>query len=280
MGLNHSARPDQPVFYLPFRVCQSDSSQTRHECGGSKEIIPNMGNNVPSDAPLFQSQTGVTLLGGGVLGGSDLATALTLAPCLVAADGGAAAALAAGHMPAAVYGDMDSLPHAVRAQVPSGRIHEIREQDSTDFDKALRHIRAPMVLAAGFTGDRVDHELAVYHGLVARREVRCIVLGARDLVLHAPPELTLDLPRGTRVSLFPMALVTGQGTGLEWPIDGVAFHPACRIGTSNRATGGLLRLAFDAPGMLLIVPRAHLAAVVAAVASAPVWSRTARAGSI
>jgi thiamine pyrophosphokinase len=233
-----------------------------------------MGNNVPSDGPLFRSETAVTLLGGGMLGGNDLATALAIAPCLVAADGGAAAALAAGHLPAAVYGDMDSLEPATRALLPPERIHEIREQDSTDFDKALRHIRAPMVLAAGFTGDRIDHELAVYHGLVARCEVRCIVLGTHDLVLHAPPRLTLDLPQDTRVSLFPMAPVTGRSIGLTWPIDDLAFHPAGRIGTSNRATGGMLRLEYDTPGMLLIVPRAHLSVVAEAVATASVWSRT------
>lgn len=239
-----------------------------------------MGNNVPSDAPIFRAETGVTLLGGGALGPSDLAIALAVAPRLVAADGGAAVALAAGHTPEAVYGDMDSLTPEARGQIPPGRIHRIDEQDSTDFDKALRHIRAPLVLAAGFTGDRVDHELAVYHGLVARSETHCIVLGASDIVLHAPPALSLDLPAGTRLSLFPMADVTGRASGLTWPIDGLAFHPTRRIGTSNSTTGGPLRLSFDAPGMLVIVARAHLGAVAAGIAAAPVWSRAGGSGSV
>ena len=233
-----------------------------------------MGNNVPSGPPLFHAATPVTLLGGGALGPGDLDLALSLAPRLVAADGGAVAALAAGHMPEAVYGDMDSLDLATRDLIPPARLHTIAEQDSTDFDKALRHISAPVVLAAGFTGDRVDHELAVYHGLVAHAERRCIVLGARDLVVHAPPALALDLPAGTRVSLFPLSEVSGTSAGLDWPIDGLRFHPARRVGTSNRATGGRLTLGFDAPGMLLIVPRDHLAALIAAVAGASVWSRT------
>ncbi|PWK60720.1 thiamine diphosphokinase [Roseicyclus mahoneyensis] len=237
-----------------------------------------MGNNVPSDAPLFWSDTGVTLLGGGHLGPGDLAAALALAPRLVAADGGAAAALDEGRIPEAVYGDMDSLAQEARARLSPGTVHAILEQDSTDFDKALRHIRAPVVLAAGFTGDRVDHELAVYHGLVARPEARCIVIGARDLVLHAPPELVLDLPEGTRLSLFPMARVTGRDSGLEWPIANVVFDPARRIGTSNRIKRAPLQLVFDTPGMLVIVPRDHLGAVTAAVAAASVWSRTKDAG--
>ncbi|NKX43660.1 thiamine diphosphokinase [Roseicyclus persicicus] len=239
-----------------------------------------MGDNVPRPAPLFRSDTGVTLLGGGALGPGDLDAALALAPRLVAADGGAAAALEAGHMPEAVYGDMDSLPDAARAKIPAARIHTVPEQESTDFDKALRHIVAPVVLAAGFTGARVDHELAVYHVLAARAAARCIVIGSADLVLHAPPRLALDLPAGTRLSLFPLAEVTGRSEGLAWPIDGLAFHPARRIGTSNRTTGSRVALDFDGPGMLLILPRAALARAAAALASASVWSRTAPPGSV
>jgi len=239
-----------------------------------------MGNNVPTEAAPFRSAMGVTLLGGGALGAGDLAAALAVAPRLVAADGGAMAALDAGLMPEAVYGDMDSLTPDARARIAPDRIHEIPEQDSTDFDKALRHVHAPIIVAAGFTGHRVDHELAVYHVLFARRDLRCIVLGARDLVVHAPPELTLELPAGTRVSLFPLDLVTGRSAGLEWLIDGLAFHPRSRIGTSNRSTGAPVRLAFDAPGMLLILPRAALAQVAAAVAGASLWSRAEGGGSV
>jgi len=239
-----------------------------------------MGNNVPQTAPVFRVGEGVTLLGGGRLMPDDLSMALAVAPHLVAADGGAAAALAAGHMPDAVYGDMDSLAPAIRAQIPRDRVHQIPEQTSTDFDKALRHIDAPFVVAAGFTGERVDHELAVYHGLVARPDARCLVVGAQDIVVHAPPRFGVDLPVGTRVSLFPMAAVTGASRGLVWPIAGVKFHPAARIGTSNLTDGTRLELSFDGPGMLLIVPRVHLTAMVAALAATSVWSRTGGQASV
>lgn len=232
-----------------------------------------MGNNVPQTVPVFQADRGVTLLGGGRLMPDDLSMSLAVAPHLVAADSGAMAALAAGHMPEAVYGDMDSLPAAIRAQIPRDRIHQIAEQTSTDFDKALRHIAAPVILAAGFTGGRVDHELAVYHGLVARPDARCLVVGAQDIVMHAPPRLALDLPVGTRLSLFPMASVTGVSRGLAWPIAGLVFHPAQRIGTSNVTDDARLELSFDAPGMLLIVPRVHLGVMAAALAATSVWSR-------
>jgi thiamine pyrophosphokinase len=121
------------------------------------------------------------------------------------------------------------------------------------------------VLAVGFTGARLDHELAVFHSLVARPGHSCIVLGERDIVFHAPPRLRMDLAAGTRVSLFPMAAVTGRSSGLRWPIDGLAFHPAKRIGTSNEATGGG-RDRDGRPGLLVILPRSELDAAVAALA--------------
>ena len=112
---------------------------------------------------------------------------------------------------------------AVRARLPVDIFHEISEQDSTDFDKALRHLAVPLVLAVGFTGARLDHELAVFHSLVTRSGHRCIVIGERDVVFHAPLRLGVDLPPGTRVSLFPMGPVTGRSRGLRWPIDGLVL---------------------------------------------------------
>ena len=55
-------------------------------------------------------------------------------------------------MPQAVIGDFDSLSDLGRAAIPATRQHVIPEQDTTDFDKALRSIRAPFVLGLGFSG--------------------------------------------------------------------------------------------------------------------------------
>ncbi|MBY6202493.1 thiamine pyrophosphokinase [Maritalea mobilis] len=206
----------------------------------------------------------VTLLGGGVVGPGDLDLALTRAPTLIAADGGAGVALSAGYLPEAVIGDMDSLAPADRARL-DGRLFPIEEQESTDFDKALRSVAAPLVIAVGFAGARIDHELAAYHTLVTRPDKACIMLGAVDVVFHMPLQLTLALPAGTRFSLFPLAELRGSATGLRWPIDDIPFHPARRIGTSNQTVEPTVTLRFESPGMLGILPRAHLDAVIAAL---------------
>ncbi|NSY38375.1 thiamine diphosphokinase [Leisingera sp. ANG59] len=206
----------------------------------------------------------ITLVGGGEVVPGALAEALALAPVLVAADGGAAAALAAGHVPRAVIGDFDSLSDAVRAQLPPESLHPVAEQDSTDFDKALRLIAAPAVLAVGFLGARVDHQLAAFSTLVQGHETPCVLVGETEVAFHLTRAVDLPARAGEVVSLFPMQEVTGRSEGLEWPIDGLRMSPMGRIGTSNRATGPV-RLVPEGPGLLAIVPRRLLADVLSGI---------------
>lgn len=204
----------------------------------------------------------VTLLGAGETSPQTILEALRLAPILVAADGAAGAALALGRVPEAVIGDFDSIDGAVRGQIPVERLFPIDEQNSTDFEKCLRSIRSPLVLAVGFTGARIDHELAAYAALLPPGRPRCIVIGGTDICFAAPPRIRMDLPPGSRLSLFPMAPVHGTSEGLRWPIKGLDFDPLGQIGTSNEVTGPV-SLSFDRRGMLVILPRAALAAAMA-----------------
>lgn len=213
---------------------------------------------------------GVTLVGGGVFTQADVNLAIGLAPTLVAADGGANLLMAHGHMPQHVIGDMDSLDPELMSRL-GDRIMHLPEQDSTDFDKCLHALRAPFVLALGFDGARLDHTLAAMTTLVRHGRARVVMMAAQDICFLAPPQLSLTLPKGARVSLFPMAEVTGRSAGLEWPIEGLHFAPATQIGTSNRAIASQITLEFDQPGMLVLLERAHLLATLAALQERPDW---------
>lgn len=199
----------------------------------------------------------VTLVGAGAATAAEIKRSLQIAPELVAADGGAAHCLNADLTPEAVIGDMDSLPSAQSDSLAEGSVYSIAEQDSTDFDKALRNIQAPLVIGVGFAGARIDHQLACYNALVRHPDRRCILLSDTDIAFLAPPTFALDLPEGTRVSLFPMGLVAGASDGLQWPIQGLTFTPDGRIGTSNEATGPI-ELTMTAPKMLVILPKSQL----------------------
>ena len=234
------------------------------------------GNNGLNEAMIVNAATMVTILGAGELDSADLSAALSRAPVLVAADGGAGSALAAGMVPDAVIGDLDSLSPAARAAIDAVRIHAIDEQESTDFEKALRSVSAPGVIAVGFTGARLDHELAAFNALLKRPDFPCVLMGKRDIVFAAPRQFSLTLEPGARVSLFPMAPVTGRSTGLRWPIDGLQFAPDTRIGTSNRAETAEISLSFEGPGMLVILPKRFLDAVIRAVVEIPLPSGAAK----
>jgi thiamine pyrophosphokinase len=209
---------------------------------------------------IVQSTAGVTLAGGGGFSLKLLETARKWAPRVVAADGGADRLLRLGVEPEAVIGDFDSITAEARTRL-AGRLFPIPEQATTDFDKALRSIRAPFVIGVGFAGARLDHGLAVLNGLVSHPDRICLILGARDVVFLAPLQMRLDLKVGSRLSLFPMGAVEGDSEGLRWPLQGLQFAPDGVIGTSNEVTGPV-RLQFSARRMLVILPRSAMAAAL------------------
>ncbi len=183
----------------------------------------------------------------------------------VGVDGGGDALLARGVIPDAVIGDMDSLSDATKSAIGSDKIIEISEQDSTDFDKTVRSVSAPLILAIGFTGARLDHELAALHVLVRYADRPVIIVGEEDVTIHVPANLALTLTPGTRLSLFPLDAVTVAMDGLRWSFDALALHPARKIGTSNVVSEAHVTLRTDAPGLLLILPRDALDPVIAAL---------------
>lgn len=211
----------------------------------------------------LESRLPVTLIGGGPFARADLDAALALAPAVAAADGGADQALAHGLMPQAVWGDFDSLSADARRAIPAQSLHRIAEQDSTDFEKCLSRIDAPLIVAVGFAGARHDHFLAALSTLVRGIGPPCIMIADDDVIAACPPRIALDLAPGTRLSLFPMGRAQGTSQGLAWPIDGLVFAPDSRVGTSNRADGPV-RLTMQGP-MLLILPRAELPALARAL---------------
>ena len=77
--------------------------------------------------PIVHSDRPVTLVGAGQATAQDLQISLTMAQTCVAADGGAAQALAAGVTPAAVIGDLDSLDADTRDRFISLLSEEVKK---------------------------------------------------------------------------------------------------------------------------------------------------------
>lgn len=212
---------------------------------------------------IYQSLEPVTLVGGGEMTAASLHEVLALAPSLVAADGGANLLSALGKRPDALIGDLDSVLPQVRDQIRAENVLHVSEQETTDFEKCLVRIAAPLILGVGFTGARVDHALAVWNALVRHPDRPCLILSELDVAFVLPRRTRLALAPGTRVSLFPMGRVGVVSSGLRWPTEGIAFAPDGPIGTSNMATGPVT-LTADAPRMVAILPRDCLRQAIAA----------------
>ena len=203
----------------------------------------------------------VLLVGNGPVDAGAVALAHPFCPHIVAADGGANAALAHGLKLDATIGDMDSSADDKTPET-HGEIIHIAAQDSTDFEKCLSVINAPLILGIGFLGGRLDHELAALNALVKTPQ-SVVLIGEEDLVFKLPEVTKLTLPLGTRISTFPLGPVQGvKSEGLAWPLNGLALAPAGVISTSNHTITPMITLTNPGQPLLCILPRLHLSATL------------------
>ncbi len=212
----------------------------------------------------------ITIVGGAHFSQGLLLESLARAPVVYAADGGANLCMQYGCQPKQVIGDLDSLSPSLRSELDPSRVIHVAEQDTTDFEKLLIRVDAPCMLAIGFMGGRIDHQMAVQTVLTAYAHRKIICVGDEDVMFVSPPEIDLPLDAGTRVSLYPMAPVQVRSTGLNWPTDGLSFAPNGQIGTSNQVTGPVTLLP-SAPRMLAVLPKNCLDIAIDAVQAAPYW---------
>ncbi len=217
----------------------------------------------PSSRPADLSfETTLVIVGGGAVDIALLQRLHAAGAAVVAADGGAETCLRGGIMPQAIIGDMDSLGD-IAGWAKKTRIIEIAEQESTDFEKCLQATAAPVTLALGMTGKRLDHTLAALDALARHAADRWVIMvDEEDIALAVCGGFAFEVVPGTRVSVHPLQQVRFAGsTGLQYPLDGLVLAPGVRTGTSNTAETGPFSIE-TGPGetgaWLLIVGREHL----------------------
>ncbi len=210
---------------------------------------------------LYRASGPVTLIGGGSVLAAQIATALALAPEVIGADGGGDTELPPGHEFRAVIGDMDSLRDAGALRGRGVALHEIADQNSTDLQKCLTFVEAPLFIGLGFLGGRLDHHLAAMNTLVRNPGKALVLVGREDICFLCPEAFALDVEPGTRAALFPMGETRGiLCEGLRWSVEGLDMAPDGQTSTSNEATGPI-RIRLDRRKALMILPVAQLGPV-------------------
>jgi thiamine pyrophosphokinase len=160
------------------------------------------------------------------------------AGCVVCADGGARHAARLGLVPAAVVGDMDSLPKRRPRWEGTTYLCDF-DEDSSDFEKTLRFVRsigASPVWVAGAFGGRLDHTLANL-SLAEKysRDLSLCLVHEGLAWLAGPGRYAFACPAGRLVSLIPAGgPCTVSTRGLRYGLRRGVLRPGSR-GLSNVA---------------------------------------------
>lgn len=209
----------------------------------------------------------LAIVGGGAVDPALLADLAARGVVLVGADGGGDAIGDAGLVPAAIIGDLDSLRDRAGWEKRTRVIH-IPEQITTDFQKALYSTSAPVTLALGMTGKRLDHTLAALSAVLQYAPTRRLLLVDEvDVALAVVGPIAFTAEERERVSIHPLLPVSFvRSCGLFYPMDGLLLEPGGLIGTSNQGTGGPVEIVpEDDTPWLLIMGKERLWDLVAAV---------------
>jgi thiamine pyrophosphokinase len=181
--------------------------------------------------------------------------------CVIAADAGAATALAFGITPDEVIGDFDSLDAATLGQLEASHVPirtYPRDKDATDgqlaIERALELSPDALYLLGFLGGPRLDQLLANIL-LLTRIEIPAVLLDERNecrlLRPHAAYQWT---PEPSEViSLIPLTdAVQGVFTeGLRWPLNGDTLTRGDTRGVSNEPGAKRAYVRF-ASGLLLL----------------------------
>lgn len=197
----------------------------------------------------------LAIVGGGTTDIALLHELVAHGVALVGADGGGNAIGAAGLVPEAILGDLDSIEDRAGWEQRTRVIH-IPEQITTDFQKALYSTSAPVTLALGMTGKRLDHTLAALSALheVAQHR-RVILIDETDVALAVAGPFAFDAAHKERISVHPLVPIVFECTeGLFYPMNELLLDPAGRLGTSNEGTGGRVEIVpkDDTPWLLIL----------------------------
>ena len=182
---------------------------------------------------------------------------------VVAADGGARYALAAGVMPDLIVGDMDSLGEDMAKEAEEQGASLERhppEKDKMDGHLAVLAAGKRGATAADFlcaTGSKVGATFAVPHILLAAERIglRSTVTAdwGRMFVVEAGSRIVEGAPYDS-ISVFPLSGVATGVTleGMAYPLENASLEPGDTLGFHNELVGRRARVSVRG-GTLLVV---------------------------
>ena len=181
---------------------------------------------------------------------------------VIAVDGGMNALIHAGIQPDLLVGDFDSFDPTTSGSISCKVIRE-EDQDSTDLEKALRHLPRDEVpdeiVLLGATGGRSDHFLTNLLVASILPEEKKVALDATDeIIQRATPACSVSLigMSGKIVSLLPLSSCEGVATeGLRWELADAAMGPGVQLGQSNEAVSEKVFISLRSGNLFVITSK-------------------------
>ncbi len=157
------------------------------------------------------------------------------ADIIYAADSGADVCLSAGLKPI-VTGDMDSFTKVLDGL----RVVENPDQETTDCDKLLQLIESevskPVVVIAGFEGDRIDHMLANLTSFAkSSLPIQILLETGMAFVLRSNETYNHSQTEGKTFSVIPISNCEVSLRNCQWPLDNQKLSLESKVSVSNQA---------------------------------------------
>jgi thiamine pyrophosphokinase len=178
----------------------------------------------------------------------------------VCADGGANIAAQFGVRPNFIIGDLDSIKSNTIKQFKSVPTQLIKDQYSTDLEKALTYVirqKYTEIVVLGADGGRIDHSIGNLSALIKySRKANISFVMKNGILLPVTRERVLDIPIGTIVSLIPLTLCEGIITsGLKWNLKNESLCLGKRESTSNLATSSPVKIQIRQGNLIVFVAK-------------------------
>ncbi|MFY8001871.1 MAG: thiamine diphosphokinase [Candidatus Kapaibacteriota bacterium] len=178
---------------------------------------------------------------------------------IAAADGAAIKLREKGILPQYIIGDLDSLAHELSEwrQHKQIHIHEVSDQNQTDFEKTLDFIieqHCDSALILGMHGGEFDHTLNNWSILIRYgRRKNLAVYEAGKMALPIYESVQLTVRQGDMISLIPQpsAILTTQG--LEWNLYNEELALGSREGARNQAVSETVTIYLHSGSLLLFL---------------------------
>jgi thiamine pyrophosphokinase len=206
----------------------------------------------------------VIFAGGTIHAGEPVSRTIASADLIIAADGGAANALAFGCTPSIIVGDLDSLDPALLEQFEQQADKQIIrlpvEKDETDTEiaiqVALNHHADTITLLGGLGGQRFDHSIANIFLLVGFAGINLRLVDGMSTcwLLSGPGQANITGHKRDLLSLFPLErdALNVHTTNLYYPLRNEPLRFGKPRGISNQLTDEQAEVSLDA-GLLLII---------------------------